>query len=186
MAIKILIAVAVVVGLLVLLVASRPSAFNVERSITVAAPPEVVFGWVDDLHAWRAWSPWEKKDPDMKRTFEGPAAGDGASYAWAGDRNVGEGRMTIERSERPSRIGIRLEFFKPFAGTNHSDFSFTPVPGGTRVTWTMDGHINFAAKAFTLFVTMDKMIGGDFEAGLAALKGVAEGAGSAEGAGAAR
>ncbi len=180
MILKILIGVVIVIGLLALLVASRPSTFHVERSITIAAPAEEVFARVNDLKAWGAWSPWEKKDPDMTRSFTGPPAGAGATYAWAGDKNVGEGRMTIERSERPSLVALRLEFFKPFAATNSARFEFTPVPDGTKVTWSMDGHNNFICKAVSLVMDMDKMIGTDFESGLAALKSGAESAAAAE------
>ena len=174
MIIKILIGLAVLIALLVLLVATRPSTFRVERFITIAAPAENVFARVNDLRAWGAWSPWEAKDPDMRRTYGGPPAGVGATYAWAGDKNVGEGRMTIERSEHPSLVGIKLEFFKPFAGTNAAALSFTPSPGGTKVTWVMDGRYNFVTKGVSMVMDMDKMIGADFEAGLANLKAQAE------------
>jgi hypothetical protein len=179
--VKILVVVAVVIVLLVLVVATRPSMFRVERSIVINALPEAVFGQVNDFHNWPAWSPWEKKDPDMKRTH-GPASGVGATYAWDGDRNVGSGRMTIERSERPSVIGIKLEFFKPFRGTNTATFSFSETAGGTRVNWVMDGRYNFITKGFSMVMDMDKMIGNDFEAGLAALKANAEAARAGAGA----
>src|SRR5687768_335871 len=112
MLLKIFIGLVVLIVLLVIIIATRPSTFRVVRSATIAAPPEAVFDRVNDLRAWSAWSPWEKKDPDMNRTYGGPAAGVGATYAWAGDKNVGEGKMTIERSERPSLVQIKLEFFK--------------------------------------------------------------------------
>jgi hypothetical protein len=174
MILKILIAVVVIVLLLVVVVATRRSSFHVERSATIAAPPERLFERVNDLHAWRSWSPWEKKDPDMSRTYGGPPTGVGATYGWAGDKNVGEGRMTIERSDRPSLVEIKLEFFKPFKGTNTARFTFEPAAGGTKVIWGMDGKYNFVSKAFCMFMDMDKMIGTDFEAGLAALKAEAE------------
>ena len=180
MIIKILIAVVVVIGLLVIFVATRPSTFHVERSITIAAPADEVFARVNDLKAWRDWSPWEKKDPDMNRSFTGPESGTGAAYAWAGDKNVGEGRMTIERSERPTLVALRLEFFKPFEATNTAKFQLTPTPEGTQVTWSMDGHSSFVCKAVSLVMDMDKMVGTDFEAGLAALKSGAERATHAE------
>jgi uncharacterized protein YndB with AHSA1/START domain len=174
MALKILLGVVLLVIVLVIVVATRPSAFRVERSAVIAAPPERLFERVNDLRAWAAWSPYEKKDPDMKRTFDGPAAGVGATYAWAGDKNIGEGRMTVERSERPSLVGIKLEFFKPFEGTNAVTFTFAPAPGGTKVSWGMDGRYNFVTKGMSMVMDMDKMIGTDFEAGLAALKAQAE------------
>ena len=173
---KALVGIAAVVVLFVLLMATRPATFHVERSITIAAPAESAFAQVNDFHAWRAWSPYEKLDPEMTRTYSGPASGAGASYAWAGSGKVGEGRMTIEKSDAPSLVSIKLEFTKPFAATNAATFTFAPVPEGTRVTWAMDGRNNFAAKAMQLLIDMDKMVGGDFERGLAALKSVAESA----------
>src|SRR5262249_7146798 len=131
---------------------------------------------VNDFHAWPAWSPWEKLDPQMKKTFEGPASGVGAKYAWTGNDKVGEGRMTIEKSEKPSTVGIKLEFLKPFEATNATTFTFAPTAKGSKVTWAMDGENNFMAKAASLFMDMDKMIGGDFERGLTAMKTAAESA----------
>ena len=173
---KVLIAVAVVIVLLVVVIATRPSAFRVTRSALIAAPPERPFALVNDFHAWPKWSPWEKKDPQMRRTLGGPPDGVGTTYAWAGDKNVGEGRMTIERSARPSLVGINLEFIKPFPGVCPTTFTFDPAPGGTKVTWTMEGKYNFISKAMSLFINMDKMIGKDFEAGLAAMKAESEAA----------
>jgi hypothetical protein len=173
---KILIAVVVLIALLVVVIAMRPSTFRVERSTTIAARPEVVFDKVNNLRAWGTWSPWENKDPDMNRTYGGPPEGVGSTYAWAGDKNVGEGRMTIERSERPSLVQIKLEFFKPFEGTNTATFTFTPDAGGTKVNWVMDGRYNFITKGVSMVMDMDKMIGNDFEAGLAALKAESEAA----------
>jgi hypothetical protein len=173
---KIFLGIVVLILVLVVVIATRPSTFRVERSITIAAPPENAFAQVNDFHKWGAWSPWEKMDLQMKKTFEGPPAGTGAAYAWAGNDKVGEGRMTIERSDKPSQIGIRLEFLKPFAATCHATFTFAPVPEGTKATWVMEGHNNFMAKAFSLVMNMDKSVGGDFERGLASLKTVAEGA----------
>lgn len=167
-------AVAAALVVLVLFVATRPPAFHVERSITIAAPPESAFARVNDLHAWGAWSPYEQKDPQMKRTWDGSPSGTGAVYAWAGNGEVGEGRMTIVQSDAPSRIAIKLEFFRPFAATNTATFTFVPTPEGTRVTWAMDGRKNFVAKALHLVMNMDTMVGGDFEKGLVALKTLAE------------
>ena len=172
--IKILIGVAVVIVLLLLLIVSRPSTFHVERSITIAAPPERVFALVNDFRQWPAWSPWEKKDPNMKRTYGDVTRGVGGTYAWAGTGNVGEGKMTIERSERPTLVGIKLEFFKPFAGHATAQFSFQPEGDATQVTWSMLGESNFLGKAICLVMDMDKMIGGDFEKGLAGMKAVSE------------
>ena len=176
MLIKVLIGIVVVVALLVIVIATRPSTFRVVRSVTIAAPPQAPFDRVNDLRAWSSWSPWEKKDPQMKRTYGEQSAGVGGTYAWAGNGNVGEGKMTIERSDRPSLVGIKLEFFKPFSGTNTATFAFDPAPGGTKVTWTMDGKYNFFTKGVSMVMNMDKMIGNDFEAGLAALKAESEAA----------
>lgn len=170
---KILIGVAAVVVLFVLVVATRPAAFHIERSIAIAAPPEHAFALVNDFHAFGSWSPWEKLDPNLKRSFEGPASGVGAKYAWTGNDDVGEGRMTIEKSE-PSRIQIKLEFIKPFAATNTATYTFVPSGEGTNVTWAMDGENGFMGKAFSMFMDMDKMVGADFERGLASMKAVAE------------
>jgi uncharacterized protein YndB with AHSA1/START domain len=179
MVLKILIGVAIVIVIFAIVVATRPAAFHIERSITIAAPPRAVFEQVNDFRAWTAWSPWEKIDPNLQRTYGGPPNGVGTTYAWVGNKKVGEGRMTIEKSDSPSSIAIKLEFVKPFAATNVAAFTFSPTADGTRVTWAMDGRNNFVCKAFSLFMGMDKMVGGDFERGLAALKTVAEGAPSA-------
>lgn len=174
MFLKLLIGLGVVVVLFVIVVATRPAAFHIERSITITAPPDSAFALVNDFHAWPVWSPYEKLDPQMKKTFEGPSAGTGAVYSWAGTPKVGEGRMTIERSQAPSLVSLKLEFFKPFTATNAGTFSFVQTPGGTRVTWAMDGQNGFAAKAASLFMNMDKLVGTDFERGLVAMKAAAE------------
>lgn len=170
---KILIGCGVALGALGIVISLQPATFHVERSIDIAAPPEAAFAQVNDFHAWHNWSPWEKLDPSMQRNFEGPAAGVGAKYAWVGNKQVGEGRMTIEKSE-PSQIQIKLEFLKPFAATNTATFTFTKTDAGTKTTWAMDGNNNFMSKAFHLVMNMDKMIGPDFERGLSAMKAAAE------------
>jgi hypothetical protein len=167
---------ALMVLVLVLVVSTRPDTFHVERSITVNAPAEYAFAQVNDFHAWPAWSPWEKLDPNMQRTHSGAASGEGAQYAWKGNDDVGEGRMTIEKSQLPSLISIRLEFIEPFPATNTATFTFGAAPEGTKVTWAMDGKNNFMAKAAHLFMDIDQMVGNDFQKGLSALKGVAESA----------
>jgi hypothetical protein len=115
-------------------------------------------------------------DPGMKKTFSGSPSGQGSVYAWTGNDKVGEGRMTIEKSDKPSLVSIKLEFLKPFAATNTATFSFVPATEGTKVTWAMDGNNNFMSKAFQMFMDMDKMIGKDFEQGLASMKAAAEAA----------
>lgn len=171
---KILIALAVIVVLFVIVVALQPANFSVTRSATINAPPGIVFDQVNDFHKWAAWSPWEKLDPAMKKTFGGPALGEGATYAWEGNDQVGQGRMTISEAKSPLHVGIKLEFMKPFAATNPTTFDFAAAGATTTVTWTMRGENNFVGKAMCLFVNMDKMVGGDFERGLAAMKSVSE------------
>jgi hypothetical protein len=173
---KILIGLGALLTLLLIAISLQPATFHVERSVTIAAPPETVFALVSDFHAWGAWSPWEKLDPGMQRSYEGAPAGVGAKYAWVGNQEVGEGRMTIEKSTPGSEVGIKLEFLRPFAATNTATFTFQQTPQGTKTTWAMDGKNNFASKAMHLVMDMDKMIGPDFERGLAAMKTVAENA----------
>jgi hypothetical protein len=158
----------------VIVVALQPADFRVERSATIAAPASDVFAQVNDFHKWSAWSPWEKLDPGMQRTFEGPPSGAGATYAWKGNKEVGEGRMTITQSKPNELVQIRLEFIKPFAATNTTEFTFKPQGNQTVVNWAMFGQNNFMAKAFHLFCDMDKMVGKDFEKGLVQMKAAAE------------
>jgi Polyketide cyclase / dehydrase and lipid transport len=173
---KILIALVVIVVGLVAVIALQPARYRVSRSTTIAAPAPVVFAQVNDFHRWTAWSPWEKIDPAMKRTYEGPPAGVGASYTWAGSGEVGEGRMTIVESRPSDLIQVKLEFVKPFAGTSVAAFTFKPEGDRTLVTWSMTGDKNFIAKAIHLVMSMDRMIGDQFDKGLAAMKTVAEAA----------
>jgi len=174
MLVKILLGLALVLAVLLIVIALQPSTFHIERSIRIAAPPEKAFASVNDFHAWTAWSPWEGKDPALKRTYEGAPSGVGAVYSWAGNQEVGEGRMTIEKSDPGREVGIKLEFLKPFAATNRATYTFAPEGNGSTVTWAMDGEKNFFMKAFHLFVNMDKLLGADFERGLAAMKRTAE------------
>ena len=172
----ILIAFAVIVVGLVIVVAMQPSEFRVARSTTISAPPPAVFAQVNDFHKWEAWNPWGKIDPAMKQTYEGAPAGIGAIYTWIGNNKVGQGRMTLTESRPSDLIRIKLEFFKPFAGTNIAEFTFKPAGNQTAVTWSMTGKNNFMAKAIHLFMNMDKMIGGQFEMGLAQMKSIVEAA----------
>ena len=172
----VIIVVIVLVAICAVVVALQPSHYRVERSTTINAPASTVFAQVNDFHKWDAWSPWAKLDPAMKQSFEGPPAGNGAIYSWTGNSEVGEGRMTITESHPSDSIKIKLEFIKPFAATNSTNFTFTPQGNQTNVKWTMDGDNNFIGKAFGLLMNMDKTIGGDFEKGLAQMKTVAEGA----------
>jgi len=174
MLMPILIAVAVIVVVFVAIIALRPSDFRVTRTATMSASPAVVFAQVNDLHKWEAWNPWGKIDPNMKLTYQGPPAGIGARYAWSGEAKVGEGSMTIMESHPSDRIRFKLEFLKPFKGTNLAEFTFAPRGNQTTVTWSMSGKNNFICKAVGLFMNMGKMIGDQFDRGLADLKLVAE------------
>jgi hypothetical protein len=165
---------ALVVVLFLVIVALQPADYRVVRNASIAAPAADVFPQVNDLHKFQDWSPWAKLDPDVKNTYEGPPAGTGAVSRWAGNKKVGEGIMTITDSRPYDSIKMKLEFIKPFASTADVQFDFKPEGNGTGVTWTMSGKKNFMSKAFCLFVSMDKMVGGDFERGLANLKELTE------------
>src|SRR5437016_10426574 len=169
-----LVAIVLIITVFCVVVAMQPAHYTVERSATVNAPAPVVFAQVNDFHKWEAWSPWAKLDPSMKQNFEGAPAGNGAIYSWAGNSQVGEGRMTITDSHPSDLIKIKLEFIKPWTATNATDFVFKPQGNQTAVTWTLDGNNNFMGKAFGLFMNLDKLVGGDFEKGLAQLKSAAE------------
>ena len=171
---KIAIAVALIVVVLVAVVATRPPSYRVVRTTAVNAPAEVAYAQVADFHRWEGWSPWAKLDATMKTSFSGPASGPGEAYAWTGNDKVGEGRMTVLRAKPGEEIAIKLEFLKPFESTSETTFSFVPQGGATAVTWAMEGQNNFMAKAASLFMDMDKMIGSDFDRGLANLKAVSE------------
>ena len=176
MLIKILVALAVIVLGFVGVVAMRPSEYRVARTTTIAAPAPAVFAQVNDFHKWEGWNPWAKLDPAMKQAYAGAPAGIGAIYTWAGNSEVGEGRMTLTESRPSDLVRIRLEFLKPFATTSTAEFSFKPEGDHTAVTWSMTGKVNFMAKVVHLFMDMDRMIGGNFEKGLAQLKSVVEAA----------
>jgi carbon monoxide dehydrogenase subunit G len=172
--VKILIALAAIVLVVVVVVATRPAEFRVTRTARVSAPPSAVFAQVNDFHKWDAWNPWAKIDPTMKQSYEGASAGIGAVYTWTGNSQVGEGRMTLTESRPSELIRIKMEFLKPFAAISTAEFAFKPDGDQTVVTWSMEGRNNFMAKAVHLVMNMDKMIGGQFEKGLAQMKAVAE------------
>jgi hypothetical protein len=174
MLVRILIGVAVVFLALAAYVATRPDEFSVARSASFAAPVPAVFAQVNELKKWEAWSPWAKKDPQAKQSYAGPASGTGASMSWAGNKEVGEGRMTIAESRPNELVRFKLEFFKPFAATNSAEFSCREESGRTAVTWSMRGQNNFIGKAMCLVFDMDKMVGGDFEKGLAGIRQIVE------------
>ena len=173
---EIWIALLVIVAALVIFIATRPADFRIERSAAINAPGDVIFAMIDDFHQWSLWSPWEKIDPAMNRSFDGPTSGIGAIYAWTGNKKVGAGRMTILDSKPGDFVSIQLEFIKPFAATNRTSFKLTPSDAGTHVTWSMEGRNGFILKAFTVFLNMnmDKMVGKDFERGLANLNTAAQ------------
>jgi hypothetical protein len=166
----VLIVLAVIVIVFIAIVAARPADFRIVRSAAMNAPATAIFGRVNDFHNWNAWSPWAKLDPAMKQTYEGSVAGTGAKYSWTGNNKVGEGRMTMTESRPNELIRINLEFLRPFKATNIAEFTFKPEGNQTAVTWSMSGRKSFLFKAFGLFMDMDKMVGGDFEKGLAAMK----------------
>jgi len=171
-----LIVIVLIVVIFCVVVALQPANYHVERSATINAPASLVFAQVNDFHKWEAWSPWTKIDPAMKVTYEGPPAGPGAVYSWTGNNQVGQGRMTITESKPSELVKIKLEFIKPFAATNATNFMFTSQGNQTNVKWMLDGNNNFIGKAASLFMNMDKMVGDDFEKGLLQMKLVAESA----------
>ncbi len=170
---SIVIVVAVVVAALLVFAATRPDTFRLQRAASIKAPPGKIFALIDDFHNWVSWSPWEKTDPTTERTYSGAASGKGAVYEWEG-KKVGKGRMEITDQSPSSRIAIKLDFFKPFEAHNTVDFTLEGKGDATAVTWTMQGSNGYMGKVFSIFVSMDSMVGKDFEAGLANLKGIAE------------
>lgn len=171
---KVLGVVALLIGGLAVLIAMRPDEFQLVRSATVSAPPEKVFALINDFNQWDGWSPWAKLDPAMKKTIGSISAGDGATYEWVGNSDVGKGKMTITGSQPHERVVIRLEFQEPMAATNITEFRLKPEGSGTKVEWSMKGTNNYMAKAFDFFMDMEKMVGADFEKGLRQMKAIAE------------
>ena len=160
------------VAVLLVVIATRPAAFRIQRTATIAAPAGVVYAQLDDFHRWARWNPFEKGDTEMRKTYAGQG-GVGASYHYVSP-SAGEGRMTFTELAPGERVAVRAEFIKPFAATHQVEFTLRPAPGGVSVTWAMSGNNNFLGKAFSLFVNMDRMVGGQFEKGLADLKGLSE------------
>lgn len=165
---------AIVIAVVLILAAAKPDTFSVQRGATMKARPEKVFSLINDFHQWGKWSPWENRDPAMIRSFSGAESGRGAVYAWEGNKNVGSGRMEILDASTPSKIMIKLDFLKPFEAHNTAEFTMLPQGDATSVNWVMHGPAPFLSKMMQVFMNMDKMIGKDFEAGLANLKGLAE------------
>jgi uncharacterized protein YndB with AHSA1/START domain len=171
---KILLVLVLAIAGVLLYAATRPDTFQVQRRTTIAAPPEKVFALIEDFHRWGTWSPWEKLDPAMTRTFSGAERGVGAVYAWRGNNKAGEGRMEITEATSPGKLLIKLDFVKPFPANNTVEFVLAPKDGGTDVTWTMRGPSPYLSKLMDTVVGMDRLVGKDFDAGLANLKAAAE------------
>jgi Polyketide cyclase / dehydrase and lipid transport len=161
------------IAVVLVLAASKPKTFRLERSTAIKAPPEKIFPFVNDFRRWMAWSPWEKLDPNLKRSYGGAESGTGATYGWEG-KKAGTGRMEIIEATPSSRVLIKLDFLKPFEAHNTAEFTFTPQGDGTRVDWAMYGPNRFIGKVMSTFVNFEKLVGKDFEKGLAALKANAE------------
>ena len=169
-AVVIVVLIAVVLGL----AAMKPDTFSVRRATPIKAPPDKVFALINDFRQWGQWSPWEKLDPDLKRTFSGAPSGKGAVYEWTGNKKVGAGRMEITEPTPPNKLVIKLDFIRPFEGHNIAEFTLEPQGDATQLSWVMHGPTPFVSKVMQVFVSMDALIGKDFEAGLANLKAIAE------------
>jgi len=168
------IGVVVLIAALLLFAATRPDTFRVQRAASIKARPEKIFALINDLHGWDAWSPYEKKDPAMKRAYSGAAQGKGAAYAWEGNKEVGTGRIEITESSPPSRVTMALDMIKPIKAHNTVEFTVEPQGGSTSVIWAMNGNMPYISKILSVFLNMDRMVGRDFEAGLASLKAAVE------------
>lgn len=163
------------VSALIAYISFLPDKFRIARSIVIDAPPEVVFRHINDFHNWADWSPWAKLDPDMKEEYGGTPQGYGAIYSWSGDKQVGVGQMEIVESRQGERVGIKLEFKKPFKAKHDVQFNLKPLgENSTEVTWAMSGHHEFVGKAMHKFLNIDKTVKAQFDRGLADLKRVVE------------
>ena len=171
---KFAVVLALAIAIVLILAATKPDTLSVQRSALVKATPEKIFPLMSDFHQWGSWSPYEHKDPAMKRAFSGAANGKGAVYAWDGNKNIGSGRMEILDASAPSKIVIKLDFFTPFEGHNTAEFTMLPQGDATKLTWLMHGPAPFIGKIMHVFINMDRMIGKDFEIGLANLKTLTE------------
>ena len=165
---------AIAIAVVLILAARKPATFSVVRAIDVKAPPEKIFPLINDFHQWVSWSPYENKDPAMKRSYSGAESGTGAIYGWEGNSNVGAGRMEILDASVPSKILIKLDFFKPFEGHNTAEFTMLPQDDATHLSWVMRGPAPFISKLMQVFMNLDHMVGKDFEIGLANLKKLTE------------
>jgi len=165
---------AIAIAVVLIFAATKPNTLRVQRSASVKAPAEKIFPLINDFHQWVSWSPYEHRDPTLKRTYSGAESGKGAVFAWDGNKNVGSGRMEILDTSVPSKILIKLDFFKPFEGHNTAEFTMLPQGDATLLTWTMHGPAVFMSKVMQVFMNLDHMIGKDFEVGLANLKKLTE------------
>ena len=166
----ILIAIPILLVIFIIIVAMQPSSYRVTRSLAIAAPPDALFPHMNDLKKWERWNPWGKADPNMKLIYGDSTSGVGANYSWSGNREVGEGRLTIAESRPSESVRYKMEFFKPMSGSAEAEFILKRQGQQTEVTWTVTGEKDFMSKAFCLFVSMDKMLGTKFETALADLK----------------
>jgi uncharacterized protein YndB with AHSA1/START domain len=172
--IMIAIVLAVIIAAVLIIAATKPDEFSVQRAAVIDAPAEQVFPLVADFHEWRKWSPWEDRDAELKRSYSGAGRGKGAIYAWEGNRNVGSGRMEILEANAPSLVKIQLDFLEPFEAHNIAEFTMLPHGNATNLTWVMSGPAPFMSKLMQVFMSFDKMIGKDFETGLARIKSASE------------
>ncbi len=173
-AVVVAVVLAVAIVAVLILATAKPDRFSVQRAALIDAPAEKVFPLIADFHEWRKWSPWEDRDPDLKRTYAGAERGKGAIYAWEGNRNVGSGRMEILEANAPSLVKIKLDFLKPFEAHNTAEFTMLPQGNATNLIWVMSGPAPFMSKVMQVFMSFDRMIGKDFDAGLAKIKSVSE------------
>jgi uncharacterized protein YndB with AHSA1/START domain len=165
---------AIIIAIVLISASNKPDTFRIQRAAVMNAPAEKIFPLIADFHQWLDWSPWEGRDPALKRTYSGVERGQGAVYAWDGNKNVGSGRMEILEASSPSKVVIKLDFLKPFEAHNTAEFTMLPQGGATNVIWVMHGPAPFMSKVMQVFMNMDRMVGKDFEAGLANLKAVSE------------
>jgi hypothetical protein len=167
---------AIAIAIVLILASTKPATFSIQRSAVIEAPAETIFPLINNFRQWTKWSPWEQRDPALKRSYSGADSGKGAVYAWEGNKNVGSGRMEILDASTPSKITIKLDFLKPFEAHNTAEFAFVPErdAAATNVIWVMRGPSSFMSKVMQVFMDFDKMIGKDFESGLANLKTVTE------------
>jgi uncharacterized protein YndB with AHSA1/START domain len=165
---------ALLIAAVLIFAAMKPDSFRIERSVAIKAPPEKVFALINDFHQWEAWSPWEKIDPALQRTYGGAASGKGAVYEWSGNKDIGKGRMEIVEATPPSKVSLKLDFITPFEAHNMVDFTLASQGDMTTVTQAMYGPSPYMSKLMTIFFSMEKMVGEKYEEGLANLKSLSE------------